>query len=142
MKKLLIALVVALAFAPGSLAAQIPDCWQCHVCPEDTAMSDVSYYGVSPLQVDIPFGGCVSTDWCEGCDPNEEEQDQDTELALTELIESGGENLLGWMDEYRGEFALAVVGSTLQVSRECGQAITWLALRETELLTVTELLEQ
>jgi hypothetical protein len=119
-----------------------PDCWQCHTCPEFEDESLVSYYGVSTLQVDIPFGGCVLTTWCNGCNPSEEEEDADAELALTELIESEGEGLLEWMDEYRSDFAVTLVGSTLQISRECGQTITWLALDESVVLTVIELLDR
>lgn len=133
--------LLALSLSPSVAEAQIPDCWNCHACAGSPSEYDVSYEGASTVRIDVPFAGCVRRDWCAGCDPNEEE-DSDAELALTELIESDGENLIDWMKEYRTDFSVTVVGSALQISRTCGQAITWLPLRESETVTITELLQQ
>lgn len=119
----------------------VADCLQCHTCPGDPSRSEVSAEGVSTLRIDFAIFMCISHNICWGCNPDEEE-DADAELALSELIESEGEGVVEWMVEYRSDFALTLVGSTLQISRECGQAITWLALGDSDVISVTELLEQ
>lgn len=145
--------LLALALLPRSSAAEtaplgvtevdpptvVDDCWECHACPGWAEMRQVSQSGVSTQRRETYLPSCIEADYCGGCD--EETQDEDAELALTVLIESEGENVLRWMEEYRGDFALTVVGNTLQVSRTCGQSITWLALGESDLASATELLE-
>lgn len=155
MRSVFLAVAVLMSFAmlPSGSAAEVTppidqvdlpmafgDCWECHICSTDDDLNEMSSEGAATYRSDIYKSECVDVEECGGCAG--EEQDQDAELALTDLIESDGENVLSWMEEYQDDFALTMVGTTLQVSRKCGQAITWLALGDAVLASATELLEQ
>lgn len=128
--------------APIVVLGVFDDCWNCHTCQEDENQTLMSPSGASTLTTNEPRLGCQSFDLCDGCGVGEEDLDTDAELALTQLIEAEGEGILTWMEEYGGNYAFALAGSTLQVSRKCGQAITWLALDTSTLASATELLDQ
>lgn len=113
----------------------VADCFACHICwghPDWRTGGG----GVSTIHAIIDLGsGCAPDEAC-ACNPEEAEQEQDAseqvELAIDLLIQSGGEGLVLWLEEYGHHFSNTLVGSSLQVARSCGQVITWLAVSDND----------